>query len=122
MLRVPFQDLDFPEVTDARQGNYSRTPGGIRVWGGASEQAPRCFAPGVCGGKRLWQARAEFRPMLGREAFTHVRCGQSDDHREGVTALVEKRQPQFKGCQRSAMACLLMIGTLESTIGHCVEC
>ena len=39
----------------------------------------------------------DFRTMLDREAVTHLRCGQTADHREGVTAFVEKRQPRFQG-------------------------
>src|SRR5438094_3293456 len=39
----------------------------------------------------------DFRSMLDREAVTHLRCGQTADHREGVTAFVEKRQPRFQG-------------------------
>lgn len=41
--------------------------------------------------------RSDFRTILDREALTHVRCGQTDDHREGVMAFVEKRKPQFTG-------------------------
>jgi 2-(1,2-epoxy-1,2-dihydrophenyl)acetyl-CoA isomerase len=40
---------------------------------------------------------ADFRTVLDREAVTHLRCGQTADHREGVTAFVEKRQPRFQG-------------------------
>jgi 2-(1,2-epoxy-1,2-dihydrophenyl)acetyl-CoA isomerase len=35
--------------------------------------------------------------VLDREAVTHLRCGQTADHREGVTAFVEKRAPRFQG-------------------------
>ena len=40
---------------------------------------------------------ADFRTLLDREAETHLRCGQTDDHKEGVRAFLEKRPPQFKG-------------------------
>jgi 2-(1,2-epoxy-1,2-dihydrophenyl)acetyl-CoA isomerase len=39
----------------------------------------------------------DYRTMLDREAETHLRCGQTEDHKEGVTAFMEKRQPSFKG-------------------------
>jgi len=35
--------------------------------------------------------------MLDREAETHVRCGETEDHKEGVRAFMEKRQPSFRG-------------------------
>ena len=38
-----------------------------------------------------------FRTMLDREPETHLRCGQTEDHREGVKAFLEKRAPQFRG-------------------------
>ena len=41
--------------------------------------------------------RQDFRTILDREAFTHIRCGQTEDHKEGARAFVEKRQPAFKG-------------------------
>lgn len=40
---------------------------------------------------------ADFRTLLDREAETHLRCGQTDDHKEGVRAFIEKRAPQFTG-------------------------
>jgi 2-(1,2-epoxy-1,2-dihydrophenyl)acetyl-CoA isomerase len=42
-------------------------------------------------------ATVDFRTMLDREAETHLRCGQTEDHKEGVRAFVEKRSPQFRG-------------------------
>jgi 2-(1,2-epoxy-1,2-dihydrophenyl)acetyl-CoA isomerase len=39
----------------------------------------------------------DFRTMLDREAETHVRCGETEDHKEGVRAFMEKRQPSFRG-------------------------
>jgi 2-(1,2-epoxy-1,2-dihydrophenyl)acetyl-CoA isomerase len=39
----------------------------------------------------------DFRTLLDREAITHLRCGQTEDHREGVAAFLEKREPRFKG-------------------------
>ena len=39
----------------------------------------------------------DFRTMLDREAETHLRCGQTTDHKEGVNAFMEKRAPKFRG-------------------------
>lgn len=39
----------------------------------------------------------DFRTLLDREAETHMRCGQTDDHKEGVRAFLDKRAPQFTG-------------------------
>lgn len=39
----------------------------------------------------------DFRTLLDREAETHLRCGMTDDHKEGVRAFMEKRAPNFKG-------------------------
>lgn len=39
----------------------------------------------------------DFRTLLDREAETHLRCGQTDDHKEGVRAFLEKRLPNFTG-------------------------
>lgn len=41
--------------------------------------------------------RSDFRTILDREAMTHIRCGETEDHKEGSTAFVEKRAPQFQG-------------------------
>ncbi|MBF2755270.1 MAG: enoyl-CoA hydratase/isomerase family protein [Gammaproteobacteria bacterium AqS3] len=38
-----------------------------------------------------------YHEMLDRESFTHLRCGETEDHREGVAAFLEKRAPEFKG-------------------------
>jgi 2-(1,2-epoxy-1,2-dihydrophenyl)acetyl-CoA isomerase len=40
---------------------------------------------------------ADYRTLLDREATTHLRCGETEDHREGVRAFVEKRAPRFQG-------------------------
>lgn len=40
---------------------------------------------------------SDYPTMLNREAETHLRCGQSADHREGVAAFLEKRKPVFTG-------------------------
>ena len=39
----------------------------------------------------------DFRTMLDREAETHLRCGQTEDHKEGVNAFMEKREAKFVG-------------------------
>ncbi|NOT57237.1 MAG: enoyl-CoA hydratase, partial [Deltaproteobacteria bacterium] len=39
----------------------------------------------------------DFRTMLDREAETHLRCGATEDHKEGVRAFMEKRAPNFRG-------------------------
>jgi 2-(1,2-epoxy-1,2-dihydrophenyl)acetyl-CoA isomerase len=40
---------------------------------------------------------SDFRTLLDREAETHLRCGMTEDHEEGVRAFMEKRAPVFKG-------------------------
>lgn len=42
-------------------------------------------------------ATADFRTMLDREAETHMRCSMTEDHKEGVRAFMEKREPRFAG-------------------------
>jgi 2-(1,2-epoxy-1,2-dihydrophenyl)acetyl-CoA isomerase len=39
----------------------------------------------------------DFAGSLRREAVTHLRCSQTQDHREGVAAFAEKREPRFIG-------------------------
>lgn len=39
----------------------------------------------------------DFRTLLDREAETHLRCGQTADHKEGVSAFLEKRAAKFSG-------------------------
>ena len=39
----------------------------------------------------------DFRTMLDREAETHLRCSMTEDHKEGVRAFMEKREPKFVG-------------------------
>ena len=40
---------------------------------------------------------ADFRTMLDRESETHMRCSMTEDHKEGVRAFMEKREPKFAG-------------------------
>ncbi len=42
-------------------------------------------------------ASTDFRTLLDREAETHLRCGMTEDHREGVRAFMEKRSARFTG-------------------------
>ena len=42
-------------------------------------------------------AAADFRTLLDREAETHLRCGMTEDHKEGVNAFLEKRAAKFRG-------------------------
>ena len=39
----------------------------------------------------------DYASMLDREALTHLRCSETDDHKEGARAFVEKRPPKFQG-------------------------
>lgn len=40
---------------------------------------------------------SDFPSSLRREAISHLRCSQTLDHREGVAAFMEKREPRFSG-------------------------
>ncbi len=40
---------------------------------------------------------SDFHTILDREGMTHLRCGMTEDHKEGVAAFMEKRQPNFVG-------------------------
>src|SRR6266404_2460376 len=40
---------------------------------------------------------ADFKATLDREAETHMRCSMTEDHKEGVRAFMEKREPKFMG-------------------------
>ncbi|MDA0791642.1 MAG: enoyl-CoA hydratase [Proteobacteria bacterium] len=42
-------------------------------------------------------SHVEFRTMLDKEAVSHLRCAQTEDHKEGVAAFMEKRSANFKG-------------------------
>lgn len=39
----------------------------------------------------------DFKTLLDREAETHMRCSMTSDHKEGVRAFLEKREPKFTG-------------------------
>ena len=39
----------------------------------------------------------DYAALLDREAITQLRCGETQDHKEGVAAFTEKREPRFLG-------------------------
>lgn len=39
----------------------------------------------------------DYPSMLDREALTHLRCSDTEDHKEGAKAFIEKRSPRFSG-------------------------
>jgi 2-(1,2-epoxy-1,2-dihydrophenyl)acetyl-CoA isomerase len=73
-----------------------------KLWEEASAIAER-IAAGPLMSYRYMKANinmattVDFRTLLDREAETHLRCGQTEDHQEGVRAFLEKRPPQFRG-------------------------
>ncbi|MET0385925.1 MAG: enoyl-CoA hydratase [Polyangiales bacterium] len=40
---------------------------------------------------------SDFASSLQRESVSHLRCSETQDHREGVSAFLEKRAPRFTG-------------------------
>ena len=42
-------------------------------------------------------SQLDFKAMLDKEAVSHLRCGETEDHKEGVAAFMEKRTPIFQG-------------------------
>jgi 2-(1,2-epoxy-1,2-dihydrophenyl)acetyl-CoA isomerase len=42
-------------------------------------------------------ASHDYQTMLDREAITHLRCSDTEDHKEGARAFVEKREARFEG-------------------------
>ncbi len=85
-----------------RIGLVNRVVGPERLMAEVGEIASR-VAQGPLTSYRYMKANVnlaqsvDFRTMLDREAETHTRCGQTDDHREGVAAFMEKRAAKFTG-------------------------
>ncbi len=42
-------------------------------------------------------SHVEFKTMLDKEAVSHLRCAQTEDHKEGVAAFMEKRSANYHG-------------------------
>jgi 2-(1,2-epoxy-1,2-dihydrophenyl)acetyl-CoA isomerase len=68
----------------------------IRQWAGSIAAGPLTSYRYMKANVNL-ATHTDFRTLLDREAETHLRCGQTDDHKEGVRAFLEKRAPQFTG-------------------------
>ncbi|HTS78723.1 MAG TPA: enoyl-CoA hydratase-related protein [Bryobacteraceae bacterium] len=85
-----------------RVGIVNRVVEGERLMGEVSSIAAR-IAHGPLTSYRYMKANVnlaasvDFRTMLDREAETHLRCGETGDHREGVRAFLEKRAASFTG-------------------------
>jgi 2-(1,2-epoxy-1,2-dihydrophenyl)acetyl-CoA isomerase len=94
------------EIIDAaeahRLGLVNRVVAHDRLLEEANEMASR-IAHGPLTSFRYMKANinlaisTDFRTLLDREAETHLRCAQTEDHREGVRAFLEKRPPKFTG-------------------------
>jgi len=67
-----------------------------REWAGRIANGPQVSYRYMKENVRL-ASQQDYLTMLDREAWTHLRCGETDDHREGARAFVEKREPKFKG-------------------------
>ena len=94
---------DLISAAEAREiGLVSRVWPEERLWEEAFATAER-IAAGPLVSYRYMKANVnlsgsvDFRTMLDREAETHLRCGETEDHREGVAAFIEKRPPRFRG-------------------------
>ena len=94
---------DMITATEAQQLNLvNRVFPHEKLWDEAMTIAER-IASGPLMSYRYMKANindsgtVDFRTMLNREAETHVRCGETEDHKEGVRAFMEKRQPVFRG-------------------------
>ncbi|MEE8434996.1 MAG: enoyl-CoA hydratase [bacterium] len=95
-----------PDMLDAeealRLGLVNRVVSEDRLMDEAMEIAER-IASGPLISYRYMKANvnaavtADFRTLLDREAETHLRCGETEDHAEGVAAFMEKREPVFTG-------------------------
>jgi 2-(1,2-epoxy-1,2-dihydrophenyl)acetyl-CoA isomerase len=85
-----------------RLGIVNRAVPAAELAGTAQEMASR-IAHGPLTSYRYMKANVnfaqsvDFRTLMDREAETHTRCGQTEDHREGVRAFLEKRAAHFTG-------------------------
>ncbi|HKI99974.1 MAG TPA: enoyl-CoA hydratase [bacterium] len=95
-----------PDLVDAaeavRLGLVNRVFPHEQLWEEAMAIAER-IARGPAVSYRYMKANvnaavtSDFRTLLDREAETHIRCGETADHAEGVAAFMEKREPHFQG-------------------------
>jgi 2-(1,2-epoxy-1,2-dihydrophenyl)acetyl-CoA isomerase len=94
------ENIDAAEAHRIGIVNRVMEPG--RLTGEVAEMAAR-IAAGPLTSFRYMKANVnlaastDFRTLLDREAETHLRCGMTEDHREGVRAFMEKRAAKFTG-------------------------